>query len=185
MSSDSAKQFYDALKRTIEKDAIDRTTQGYLWGVNVRLNLRKAFEAAAIAAAAGFSIAKIISGIPDPSDVPAMVGMLGFWSTLLDAVRKKMRASQYVTCVFLGDKSDGVQKKDLIAAVKAFVEAQLGQHADPHSGLGKKQLETALIELQEAHTDSFLEDMSDFVEIDQDIVKVRSVNFTFGLRGEG
>src|SRR5690348_9244645 len=103
------RRFMEAVKAASERMLAGNAQElARLGGVNVRINLRKSFEAAGKGVAFGIAVAKIYaSGQVHLEDVGGIAAGFGLWSTFLDAIREKMTPLQYVACCAIGQSEDG------------------------------------------------------------------------------
>lgn len=189
-TKDQLERFFKAANASYKeiKPKRDPQTLKFAFGMEFRLNLKAAFEAAALAATAGISLKRAIQGQADGADVFSATAAYLIWPTLLNAVRRKMKALEYVVCLTLMENPEGLEEDEVLPKAKQFALDSLKKKPKGSWLAGSEDtFKDALIQIKEDPTPKdYLKSMQDAGWIVKKKGKfvVKQCHFTFGLKGE-
>jgi hypothetical protein len=127
----------------------DQTTQALIGGVNLRVDVLKAFRAVYISAKVVLSTKKIVlTGVTHPAELLGLAkDVFDAVVTTLDALRERMTALTYTACAILAQHPQGLSPEDLEKAIRDFLGGVSAADMPWYLGLTKDHAANALEEL--------------------------------------
>jgi hypothetical protein len=184
------REIADAFSAATKRLPPDSQAKALLFGVNVRLNVAKAFEAAwtatkiwlkvqAAGATAGLSL---IDGMELAGESFALV------TATLKAIGETVPADVYVACVVLGSAPAGMSEKDFESNLRSFLDNPSSHSFPWYLGLTNKRLADAKQNLSAPNAFGslmiFLRKNLWVDDVAGGMVKVRPRNFEWGLSSD-
>jgi len=166
--------------------ATDKTVQALFRGVNIRINLAKALEAAAATAKAFLEGAKAYAGDLSGTDwiglgAEAIHAITATFGALVEA----MLPLDYVACMLLSGHPQGITQQDLQKEIEAFLKNPKAKRLPWYLGVSKSRVGNAA---DAARTKDWFPQLLERLRKDDwliesgDRLQFRSRNFQLGLK---